>query len=354
MQAAGALIGQVMKEMKGQADAAKARDAWAAARDAGADMLALPEMFITGYQTQDLVLKPAFLRDCRDTIEALAADMLATMYAAPGVGLAAPQVGVDLRLVVVDLQRDDRREPMVLVNPEVVAASAEEALAMLNGALAIDIFVTDVVMPGPVRSPELARQAKALLPDLEVLFTSGYTENAIVHGGRLDPGVSLLSKPYRREDLARKLRQLLRQRQQRFASRTSPAAPVKTGSLRILLVEDDEDIRDSACELLEVLGHRVLAVASAEAAHAALGADGFDVLFTDVSLPGKSGMELAREAVRQHSGLRVIIASGHGTSVVTAGGGVEGAVLLPKPYALPDLKSALERVGSEALPPRPV
>ena len=42
-----------------------------------------------------------------------------------------------------------------------------------------------------------------------MLFTSGYTRNAVVHGGRLDPGVELLSKPYRQEDLARKVRQLL-------------------------------------------------------------------------------------------------------------------------------------------------
>src|SRR5690606_21450929 len=68
---------------------------------------------------------------------------------------------------------------------------------------------TDVVMPGPLRSPELAQKAKLLFPDMAVLFTSGYTQNAIVHGGRLDPGVELLSKPYRREDLARKIRQVL-------------------------------------------------------------------------------------------------------------------------------------------------
>ncbi len=50
-------------------NATLARDAWAQARDAGAQMLALPEMFLTGYQTQDLVLKPAFQRDCRDVLE---------------------------------------------------------------------------------------------------------------------------------------------------------------------------------------------------------------------------------------------------------------------------------------------
>ena len=67
-------------------NAAKAREAFAAARAAGADMLALPEMFLTGYQTQDLVLKPAFQRDCRAAIEALAADCAD----GPAVGIGAP------------------------------------------------------------------------------------------------------------------------------------------------------------------------------------------------------------------------------------------------------------------------
>jgi len=68
-----------------------------------------------------------------------------------------------------------------------------------------------------VRSPELARQARARLPEVAVLFTSGYTDNAIVHGGRLDQGIELLSKPYTREALARKIRHVLRNRERRAA-----------------------------------------------------------------------------------------------------------------------------------------
>jgi two-component SAPR family response regulator len=79
------------------------------------------------------------------------------------------------------------------------------------------VLFTDVVMPGPVRSPELARQARARLPEVAVLFTSGYTDNAIVHGGRLDQGIELLSKPYTRETLARRIRHVLRNQQRRAA-----------------------------------------------------------------------------------------------------------------------------------------
>jgi len=94
------------------------------------------------------------------------------------------------------------------------AADAQSALTVLESGVPVDMLFTDVVMPGPLRSPELARRARVLQPDIEVLFTSGYTENAIVHGGRLDAGVALLSKPYRQEQLADKIRHMLNNREQ--------------------------------------------------------------------------------------------------------------------------------------------
>ncbi|MFM9433050.1 PAS domain S-box-containing protein [Janthinobacterium sp. CG_23.3] len=89
------------------------------------------------------------------------------------------------------------------------ANTAQSALTVIKSGVVVDLLFTDVVMPGELRSPEMARQAKLLLPKLAVLFTSGYTQNAIMHGGRLEPGIELLSKPYRREDLARKVHHLL-------------------------------------------------------------------------------------------------------------------------------------------------
>jgi CheY-like chemotaxis protein len=89
------------------------------------------------------------------------------------------------------------------------ARDAASALTVIESGIAIDMLFTDVVMPGTLKSPELARKARERLPGIAVLFTSGYTENAIVHGGRLDAGVELLSKPYTREALARKVRHVL-------------------------------------------------------------------------------------------------------------------------------------------------
>ena len=92
------------------------------------------------------------------------------------------------------------------------APDATSALSVIESGAAIDLLFTDVVMPGSLKSAELAKKAKERIPGIGVLFTSGYTENSIVHGGRLDPGVHLLSKPYSREDLARKIRYVLDKR----------------------------------------------------------------------------------------------------------------------------------------------
>ncbi|MBI3710686.1 MAG: response regulator [Proteobacteria bacterium] len=91
----------------------------------------------------------------------------------------------------------------------IVAANGAEALAQLEKAAQVDLLFTDMVLPGGMNGRQLVEQARKLRPMLKVLFTSGYTEDAIVHQGRLDPGVVLLSKPYRKQDLARKIRAVL-------------------------------------------------------------------------------------------------------------------------------------------------
>jgi PAS domain S-box-containing protein len=86
------------------------------------------------------------------------------------------------------------------------AANAAEALAILDNGTGIDLLFTDVIMPGAMNGRQLADEAVRRRPSLKTLFTSGYTENAIVHHGRLDPGVLLLAKPYRKVELARMIR----------------------------------------------------------------------------------------------------------------------------------------------------
>jgi PAS domain S-box-containing protein len=89
------------------------------------------------------------------------------------------------------------------------ARNAAEALDAIGNAAAIDLLFTDVIMPGSMNGRQLVDEALKRRPSLKTLFTSGYTENAIVHHGRLDSGVLLLAKPYRKSDLARMIRMAL-------------------------------------------------------------------------------------------------------------------------------------------------
>ncbi len=89
------------------------------------------------------------------------------------------------------------------------AADAPEAIALLERQdLAIDLLLTDVVLPGST-GRDVANRAKELRPGLKVLFMSGYSRNAVVHHGRVDPGVHLLQKPISQTELGRRLRELL-------------------------------------------------------------------------------------------------------------------------------------------------
>jgi PAS domain S-box-containing protein len=88
------------------------------------------------------------------------------------------------------------------------AANAAEALAIVRDGRAFDLLFTDVIMPG-LNGRQLADEIQKIRPELKVLFTSGYTENAIIHHGRLDEGVLLLAKPYRKSDMATMIRKAL-------------------------------------------------------------------------------------------------------------------------------------------------
>jgi signal transduction histidine kinase/CheY-like chemotaxis protein len=100
----------------------------------------------------------------------------------------------------------------------VEATDADQALKALRDSPRIDVLFTDVVLPG-ASGRELSGKALELQSGLPVLFTTGYTRNAIVHQGRLDPGVHLLNKPYTQRDLARKIREVV------DSSKAPPPAP---------------------------------------------------------------------------------------------------------------------------------
>jgi signal transduction histidine kinase/ActR/RegA family two-component response regulator len=99
------------------------------------------------------------------------------------------------------------------------AGDAAEAIQLVSEGAPIDLLFTDVVLPGGVSGRQLTDELLKLRPGLPVLYTTGYTRNAIVHHGRLDPDVHLLSKPYTQHDLMRKIRELLDRRKPRASRR---------------------------------------------------------------------------------------------------------------------------------------
>ncbi|WP_049810279.1 hybrid sensor histidine kinase/response regulator [Bradyrhizobium japonicum] len=254
--------------------------------------------------------------------------------------------GEETVLVVED--DDEVREVAVSILSElgyrvVKARDAVAALAIVDSGIPIDLIFTDVMMPGTLRSPELARKAKERLPNVAVLFTSGYTQNAIVHGGRLDPGLELLAKPYTREALARKIRHVLANHAQRRLAATETRQTTSEDAVKgatVLLVEDDELIRLTATEMLNDLGCKVMEASSAEEGLKALDQAAVDILVTDVGLPGVSGLQLAKDARSLRPDLCIVVATGD--SGIQSEAELLDAVLVVKPYAPETLRRSLE------------
>jgi CheY-like chemotaxis protein len=143
------------------------------------------------------------------------------MYLPPGSGIptAATEVppaaieGGEETILVVEDDRLVRGYVLAQLHSlgyaTIEAANAAEALKIVDAGEAFDLLFTDIIMPGNMNGRQLATAVQRMRPSLPVLFTSGYTENAIVHHGRLDSGIMLLAKPYRKSELARMIRKAL-------------------------------------------------------------------------------------------------------------------------------------------------
>jgi signal transduction histidine kinase len=95
------------------------------------------------------------------------------------------------------------------------APDAAAAMAIVESGQTIDLVFTDVIMPGPVSSLQLAEAVRDRLPLAEILYTSGYAEGVLAHEGKLEATVNLLQKPYHPDALSARIRHLLRRRHQR-------------------------------------------------------------------------------------------------------------------------------------------
>jgi CheY-like chemotaxis protein len=88
------------------------------------------------------------------------------------------------------------------------ATEGDTALSLIASEPRIKLLFTDVGLPGPFNGRQIADEARKLRSDLKILFTTGYAQNAIIHQGRLDPGVQLIVKPFNFPGLAAKIRQM--------------------------------------------------------------------------------------------------------------------------------------------------
>ncbi len=241
--------------------------------------------------------------------------------------MAATPTGRGQTILVVEDEQTVREAAVAMLTDmgftALQADGPKAALDVLKGEAAIELMFTDVIMPGPIKIRDFVAAALKLRPGLPVLYTSGYTENAIVHHGRLDEGVNLLSKPYGREALARKVTQSL-----------GGARPT------VLLVEDDALVREVAAEMIAALGYAVEMAGDGPGALAVLESAGrVDVLFTDVGLPGMSGQTLATQARLLRPELRVIFATGELEPEE-----VGDAAWLTKPYDAAGLAKVIGRL----------
>jgi PAS domain S-box-containing protein len=213
------------------------------------------------------------------------------------------------------------------------AAHGKAALDLLDRQPGVRLLFTDVGLPGGMNGRQLADAARQRRPNLKVLFTTGYARNAIVHDGRLDPGVQLITKPFTYVALSAKLRDVL---------------DARTAAPSILLVEDDELIQMVTSDDLQELGFRVQTAGSAAEAKEKLRLlDGdVDAAIVDVELPDASGETLVTELRSIHPKLPIVVASGHDQATLRSRFNTQDLLgFLGKPYGIEQLRAALRALG---------
>ncbi|WP_052134352.1 response regulator [Sphingomonas sp. 37zxx] len=193
----------------------------------------------------------------------------------------------------------------------------------------VDLLFTDVVMPG-MSGREVAEAAQAIQHDLRVLYTSGYTRNAIVHGGRLDPGVEMIGKPFSFETLARTVRDVLD----------------RGRSERVLVVEGDDQVRGLAVEALASSGVPSEGAATAGEALGKVRAARGDYAF--VVIDAELAEALVAELRAQHRCLAILIASdGPDPALVERYADDRYVAIIEKPYTAARLREANAALAGE-------
>jgi DNA-binding response OmpR family regulator len=201
---------------------------------------------------------------------------------------------------------------------------------------------TDLGLPGGLDGKALAERARQRDPSLKVLITTAYAAVALIHDGRLDAGVDLLSKPFSFAALATRIRDVLDR---------------KHGSegVRILLVEDEELVRAYMVELLAESGWEAEEARSFQEGLTKFTAagDGISAAIVDLGLPDRRGDELIREIRKSCPELPVILATGYASDVLRKQMSDDKYLqILEKPFDLDRIRTALSKLGVKIGPAR--
>ena len=201
------------------------------------------------------------------------------------------------------------------------AENAHQALDRLASGEHFDLLFSDVVMPGGINGYELAHQATQEHPELKVLLTSGFTSKTIAHNGLVRFSTHLLDKPYRKADLAQRIRLVLDE-DSTFANQQQRARDMENplDNRTILVVDDEPEVQELFRLNLERLGCNTLSASDgreAVARYRQAQADGkpIDAVILDLNLPGgMDGREIAAELRAMDPRTKLIVASGHSES----------------------------------------
>lgn len=223
------------------------------------------------------------------------------------------------------------------------AIDAKSALQILEREADIRLLFTDLGLPGGVDGRALAERAQRIRPSLRVVITTAYAASVLIHDGRLDPGVDLLSKPFTFAALASRIRDVL------------DRDPTREGPVRILVVEDETLLRMLVVETLTDHGCLTEEAASFREAlqkFQRLG-DGLGGAIIDLGLPDKPGDDLVREIRALRPDLPILLATGYGTDTIRERLAQDARLqILSKPFDPDDIATALQRLGLRMSKPK--
>ncbi|WP_157217117.1 response regulator [Flavisphingomonas formosensis] len=249
--------------------------------------------------------------------------------------VAAPGQGQSETILVAEDDDDVRAYTIEILRElgyQVLAAHDGAAALRLIARedLAIDLLFTDVVMPH-MSGRELVERAREIRPDLKVLYTSGYTRNAIVHNGRLDAGVEMIAKPFTYQALSARVRDILD----------------AGASGRVLIVESDPRTRMMVSEALSGAGLAVdEAVTAAEALNKLRASAGsYSALILDGELDDGRGLALAEEIRAMRQDLPMLIVARPVVPIAPRFDGDRRTATLARPFAAETLVEALRALG---------